>query len=193
MTHIYFVRHAQPDYRTGEDGTYGLSADGIIDRLKAAELLSDIKLDVAISSPYRRSIETIRPCADEHKLDIFTDIRLRERDKGQAGNNHELFKRRWSDFSYCEEGGECLGDCQKRNIAAVNDILKKYSDKSVLIGTHGTALSLIINYYDNSFGFDGFMRIIDYMPYVIRMDFEGKDFVGMRELGFVEKEFHGQK
>ncbi len=79
------------------------------------------------------------------------------------------------------------------NIAAVNDILKKYRDKSVLIGTHGTALSLIINYYDNSFGLDGFMRIIDYMPYVIRMDFEGEYFAGKQELGFVKKEFHGQK
>ena len=104
-----------------------------------------------------------------------------------------MFKKRWADFSYHEEGGESLGECQKRNIEAIGDILEKYDGKSILIGTHGTALSTIINRYDASFGLEAFMRIINYMPYVVRMDFEGKEYIGMEELAFVAKKFHGQR
>lgn len=194
MTKLYFVRHAQPDYRIGEDSTYALSAEGMEDRMKAAEALRDTRLDCAISSPYRRSIDTIQPCADEHGLDIKTDKRLRERDKGESGNSSiDMFRKRWADFSFHEENGESLGECQERNIAAVKDILKEYNGKSVLIGTHGTALSTIINYFDSSFGYDGFMKIIDYMPYVICMSFDEEQFAGIQEIAYVEKEFHGQK
>lgn len=41
-----------------------------------------------------------------------------------------------------------------------------------MIGTHGTALSTILNFYDNSFGCEDFLRIIDWMPYIIELDFE---------------------
>ena len=194
MTKLYFVRHAQPDYRTGEDSTFSLSAEGMEDRMRAAEALRNIPLDICISSPYKRSIDTIIPCAEEHSLKILTDIRLRERDRiTNKSNNYEMFKKRWADFSYHEEGGESLGECQKRNIEAIGDILEKYDGKSILIGTHGTALSTIINRDDASFGLEAFMRIINYMPYVVRMDFEGKEYIGMEELAFVAKKFHGQR
>ncbi len=193
-TKIYFVRHAQPDYRQGNDSTYSLSDEGIEDRMRAVEVLEKIHLDAAVSSPYKRSIETIMPCAEEHGLTIETDIRLRERDKGEGiPNNLEMFRKRWEDMHFCEKGGECLADCQKRNIAAVNDILVKYEGKSVLVGTHGTALSTIINHYDSSFGFKQFMRIIDFMPYVICMKFDGSDYCGYEEMAYVEKEYHGKK
>ncbi len=194
MTSLYFVRHAQPDYRTGVDSTYALSAEGIEDRMQACNTLKDIRLDVCVCSPYRRSIDTVIPIVQGHNLEIITDIRLRERDKGKGiSNTHEMFRKRWKDFSFCEEGGESLSECQKRNIEAVKDILKKYENKNVLIGTHGTALSTIINYYDDSFGIEYFLRIINYMPYVVRLDFINDKFAGMEELAFVEKEFHGQK
>ena len=82
---------------------------------------------------------------------------------------------------------------QKAGIEAIGDILEKYDGKSILIGTHGTALSTIINRYDASFGLVAYMRIINYMPYVVRMDFEGKEYIGMEELAFVAKKFHGQR
>lgn len=193
MTQIYFVRHAQPDYRQGVDSTYYLSEEGMTDRLKAAEVLKNIHFDIAISSPYRRSIDTIQPIIDTQHLSLITDVRLRERDKGEGGNNHEMFRKRWADFEYHEEGGECLQSVQNRNIAALTDILKNYQNKIILIGTHGTALSTIINYYDSSFLCDGFMRIINYMPYVIRFDFDNEKFIKSKEIFFIEKDFHGVK
>lgn len=78
-----------------------------------------------------------------------------------------------------------------RNIAALNDILDAHKDENVMVGTHGTALSTILHYYDNSFGADDFMRIIDFMPYIIRLGFEGRECVEKEEILIVKKEFKG--
>ena len=60
-----------------------------------------------------------------------------------------------------------------------------------MIGTHGTALSSIMNYYNPQFGCNDFLRIIDWMPYIVEMDFEGQNQINMKELAYIEKEFKG--
>ena len=61
----------------------------------------------------------------------------------------------------------------------MNEILADNTDKESVIGTHGTALSTILNSYDNSFGCEEFLRIIDWMPYIIELDFEGDKLANM--------------
>ncbi|MBQ8598718.1 MAG: histidine phosphatase family protein, partial [Oscillospiraceae bacterium] len=53
--------------------------------------------------------------------------------------------------------------------------------KNVVIATHGTALSTIINYYDDSFGYEDFYRIQDVMPWLVEMQFDGLNFVQWKE------------
>lgn len=194
MTSLYFLRHAQPDYRTGTNRTFPLSQEGMLDRLKAADALSSVGFDAAVSSPYRRSLDTIEPIVTAQHLTLTTDERLRERDNpGGGSNSHEMFRRRWADYSFHEEGGESIGSTQERNVAAVNDILRRYSGRTILVGTHGTALATIINYYDGNYGIEQFLRIIDFMPYVLRMDFDGEKYLGREELFYIKKEYHGIK
>ena len=143
-----------------------------------------------IKTPTART--TIRPIILSQKLKLKTDIRLRERDNaGRGSNTPEMFRRRWNDFDYHEAGGESLRSTQDRNIAAVSDILHEFTDKTVLIGTHGTALAVILNYYDPSFGLNGFLRMIDFMPCIIRMTFDGAQLSEQKELFYIKKEFHG--
>ena len=189
MTNIYFVRHAQPDYSCTNAELRPLTEEGKSDTLKVVEAMRNIHLDFAISSPYKRSIDTIKQAADEHGLKIETDDRLHERISGVNANNTEMFRRRWADLSFCEEGGECLQSVMDRNIAALNDILETHRGENVMIGTHGTALSTILHYYDNSFGVEGFLRIIDYMPYIVRLGFEGSKYAEKEELLIIEKKF----
>lgn len=80
--------------------------------------------------------------------------------------------KRWSDFSFHEQDGECLADVQKRNLSALAKVLKEHENENIVIATHGTALSTILNYYDNNYNCDDFLKIIDYLPYVIRLDFD---------------------
>lgn len=196
MTTIYFVRHCQPDFTNNPaDRERPLSAEGQKDSFAVMEFLKDKKIDDFYSSPYKRSYDTVIHAAEYYGKQIMTDERLRERKVGENGNSggkdFEIFRKRWSDFNFAEEGGESLGSVQKRNIEAVFDILEKSKDKTVAIGTHGTALSSILNYFDPSFGADDFLRIINFMPYIIRLDFDGKKLVSKTEEMYIEKKFNG--
>lgn len=191
MTKLYFVRHAQPVHGWEDDRTRPLTVEGKRDREQVEVTLQEITLDAAVCSPYTRSIDTIAACATAHGLEIRLDERLRERQKGKSGNEYGMFRKRWDDFDYHEEGGESIHMVQERNVQAVKQILQEYNGKSVLIGTHGTALSTILNYYEPSFCCKDFLRIIDYMPYIICLTFEDETYVGKEELLVVEKEFKG--
>lgn len=58
--------------------------------------------------------------------------------------------------------------------------------------SRNTALSTILNYYDNQFGCDDFLRIIDWMPYIIELDFDGDKLISKTEHVHVQKEFKGK-
>lgn len=193
MTRVYFVRHAQPEHAHEDDRTRPLTKEGMDDTKIVLETLKDKKIDAFYSSPYKRSMDTILETANYYGMSIRTDERLREREKGENGNNHGMFRKRWEDHDYHEEGGESLGMVQRRNVEVLREILEENKGKNIVIGTHGTALSTIMNYYKPEFGCDDFLRIIDWMPYVVELDFEGQELVAISELAHVEKEFKGNK
>lgn len=192
MTKIFFVRHAQPEHNHADDRTRPLTQEGIIDSKIVLETLKDKEVDAFYCSPYMRSISTIQETADYFKMNIQMDERLREREKGADGNNHGMFQKRWADHDYHEHGGESINMVQRRNVEALKEILAQNNDKSIVIGTHGTALSSIINYYIPEFGCDDFLRIIDWMPYIVELDFEGQELISITEHAYIEKEFKGK-
>lgn len=191
MTNIYFVRHAQPDYKYPDPAKRPLTEEGERDCAKVTEIFRNIKLDYAVSSPYIRSYNTIKGAVEEHGLEIHTDYRLRERQNGKNSNNMEMFQKRWADMTFSESDGECLKDVQDRNIEVISALLNEHEGENIILGTHGTALSTILNYYDKSFGLEGFLELINYLPYVVRIGFEGHKMVEKEELLIIEKEFNG--
>ncbi len=190
MTKVYFVRHAEPVHAHEDDRTRPLTAEGLEDRKIVLETLEDKEIDVFYCSPYLRSMATIEEAADFFEKEIFTDERLREREKGKEGNSSDnLLKKRWADFTFHEEGGESIGMVQERNMVALREILSTNEGKNIVIGTHGTALSSILNYYNPKFNCNDFLRIVDWMPYIIGLDFEGEKCIGVTEHAYVEKAF----
>lgn len=192
MTSVYFVRHAQPVFGHEDDRTRPLTRAGMADRAIVLETLKDKGIDVIYCSPYLRSVCTIQEVADYYKMNIHTDERLREREKGAGRNTHELIQKRWEDFDYHEDGGESIRMVQKRNVEALKEILEMNNGKNIVIGTHGTALSSIMNYYMPEFGYDDFFRLIDWMPYIVCMNFEGQKLLSICELAHIEKEYKGK-
>ncbi|WP_365718734.1 histidine phosphatase family protein [Ruminococcus sp.] len=63
MTNIYFVRHAQPDHSYADAALRPLTEEGMRDTIRVVEAMKDIHLDYAISSPYKRSYDTIKQTA----------------------------------------------------------------------------------------------------------------------------------
>lgn len=190
MTRIYFVRHAQPDFTVEDDMIRPLTEEGLADTKKVLDFFCNKKIDEFYCSPYKRSADTIASSAEYFGKVIYFDERLREREKGINGNStHDLIRKRWSDFDFHEEGGESINMVQKRNIDALTEILEMNRDKNIVIGTHGTALSAILNYYNRDFGCEYFFRIIDWMPYIIEVDFDGKKYLGYTEHFHIHKLF----
>ena len=189
MTIVFFVRHAQPLQSYADDRTRPLTDEGFSDTKAVLDILKDKNIDVFYSSPYKRSVDTIASTAAFYDKNIITDERLRERESGYGGNNSALLQQRWSNHDYHEDGGESIAMVQKRNMEALKSILQENRNKNVVIGTHGTALSSILHYYNNDFKFEDFMRIINWKPYIIELDFDGEELVSMREHLHLEKVF----
>lgn len=95
---------------------------------------------------------------------------------------NEFVKCQWEDFEYKLSKGECLRQVQERNITALKEILNENKGKNVVIGTHGTALSTILNYYNKAFDYEEFNRIKSIMPWIIVMEFKGEEFIGFKEI-----------
>lgn len=173
-TTVYFVRHATSDHSNKDERTRGLTTTGLQDRKLATDYLSDKKVDKIYSSPYYRSILTIQDFAETLGYDIncIEDFRERKVDSGWIENFEEFAKKQWSDFNYKLTDGETLQEVQDRNINALQFVLKMDRGKTIAIGTHGTALSTIVNYYQPMFKFDDFWKIVDVMPWIVKMTFD---------------------
>ncbi len=174
MTKVYFVRHAQPDFSIIDDLTRPLTEKGTEDSKKVTEYLLDKQITKAFSSPYKRAVDTIKDFALKSNLDvnIIDDFRERKIDDGWIEDFNSFAKEQWNNFEYKLPRGESLNEVQKRNIAALHEILKENLYRNIVIGTHGTALSTIINYYDKNYGYSDFERIKQLMPYVVCIEFE---------------------
>ncbi|MGI6315203.1 MAG: histidine phosphatase family protein [Christensenellales bacterium] len=59
MTKVYYVRHAEPNYDNHNDILRELTLKGLKDRKKVTLFLADKEIDIIVSSPFKRAIETI--------------------------------------------------------------------------------------------------------------------------------------
>lgn len=193
MTKVYFVRHAEPEHSWADDRTRPLTKEGIKDCDIVLNFFQTRKIDKFYSSPYKRSVDTIQSSADYFHCKIITDERFREREKGVGSNNYGMYQKRWNNHDFHEKNGESINMVQKRNVEALFEILLRDKDKTVVIGTHGTALSTLLNYFNSDFGFYDFMHIIDWMPYIVELNFDDNHLISVTEHCYKKKVFSGNK
>lgn len=184
MSKVFFVRHAVPDFNVHDDLIRPLTEDGIKSSLKVSDFLQDKKITKAYCSPYKRSIDTILDFTNKNSLEIsiIDDLRERKISNSWIEDFHSYARNQWEDFHFKLSEGESLNEVQDRNVQALHSILEKHPYENIVIGTHGTALGTIINYYDKSFDYNSFLRIIDLMPFIVNMEFEGLNLVSIEEI-----------
>ncbi len=145
MRKIYFVRHSIRDLTNQEDQTAPLTQKGqqLADQLKY--FFAEKQIQHIYSSPYLRTLQTIRPTAELLGLDILTEHDLRERAVGTwVEHFNEFAKQQWQDFDYHLAGGESLRQVQQRMLTCYQAILKQNSG-NLIIGGHGTALAILFH------------------------------------------------
>lgn len=188
MTKVYFIRHAQPNLDNHDDFSRELSEKGMADRRLVTEFLSDKKIDAVFSSPYKRAFDTVSDFADKNGLKIQSVDDFREREIGVwLEDFNEFVYKQWSDFDYKLHGGESLKEVQSRNISALNQILNNCNGKNIAVGSHGTAISTIINYYDSSFGYNSFFEIRKLMPWIAELDFKSYECINIQKYNILQK------
>lgn len=170
---IYLIRHAEPNYNNHQDDERELTAEGLQDCQLLLDYFKDITIDRIYSSPFKRTLQTIDELAKEKNLPIQIKENLRERkiDDVWIDDFNTFSQRQWQDFNYKLAKGESLQEVQDRNIQQLQEILKE-QETSIIISSHGTAISTILNYYDHQFAFDNFQAIKQLMPFLVTLSFE---------------------
>ena len=190
MTTVYFVRHSKPDHAVQDDAARPLNAEGMRNRWIVADYLADKGIEAVLSSPYKRTVDTVVELAEKNGLEIEKIHDFRERKPANEWIPDDVFlgfvEKQWADFDYSYGDGESLREVQQRNIAALDDVLWRYEGKTIAIGTHGTALSTIINYYEPKYSQSDFMAMIKLTPWIVRMDFQGAEFRGIEKINVLE-------
>jgi 2,3-bisphosphoglycerate-dependent phosphoglycerate mutase len=154
------IRHAESPFVFGQEKTRGLSEEGLEKSKKVAEIFEDIDVDLIVSSSYKRAIQTVEYLANERNLPIFKFEELRERPI--KGLDYKLpwdelvkaIEKSFDDIDYSLRGGESTRQAQERSIPIIEKFLNKYKGKSIVIGTHGNIMTIIMNYYNKEYGFN---------------------------------------
>lgn len=188
MTTVYFIRHAEPNYDNHDDMSRELTDKGLQDRKLVTDFLVDKHIDVVLSSPYKRAIDTVSDFAKMVNLEIgiIDDFRERKTDSEWIADFNAFSKKQWENFDFKLSDGESLKEVQSRNITALNSVLDAFNGKNIVIGSHGTALSTIINYYDKSFGYVDFEKIKKLMPWVVKFTFEDNACINIQQYNLFE-------
>lgn len=181
ITNIYFVRHAHSIYTLDELGR-PLSEKGYNDAKKVTRLLSNEKINVIISSPYKRAIETILGVSQHFNLEISIDDRFKERilSKNPIHNFEHVITQVWEDFNLSLDGGESNHTAQKRGIMGVHRVLKDYEGENIVIGTHGNLMVLIMNYFDSNYDFNFWKNL--HMPDIYKLSFENEKLIEVNRI-----------
>ena len=115
MTIVYFVRHAEPDYTNHNDMERPLTKKGKEDSKLVTKYLCDKNIDIVLSSPFVRAIETVKDFTDSFGLSIqiVEDFRERKVDNVWIEDFDKFSEMQWNDFDYKFSDGECLREVQK--------------------------------------------------------------------------------
>ncbi|OCT16924.1 phosphoglycerate mutase [Paenibacillus pectinilyticus] len=185
-TTIYMVRHAESPFEFGQEKTRGLSEEGFAAAKQVAELFTSLDIHYMASSTYTRAVQTIQNIAEQKSLPIVEFEELIERSiKGLDYNSswdelYEGIRRSFEDLDFALEGGESTRLAQQRAVPVIEKLLQEQQGNSMVIGTHGNIMTIIMNYYDRAYGFDFWEGTSK--PDVYRMIFEGNQLEGIERV-----------
>lgn len=150
MSVLYLARHAHADWLPDEQRP--LSARGLADAERLAELLQAKPIAALYSSPAYRAYQTIAPLAARLNLPIqqVRDLRERELSATSVPNFLEAVHRTWQEPEFAFPGGESNRMAQHRGIQVVAGLVGRHPNDHIVVSTHGNLLALILQHYDSS-------------------------------------------
>ena len=158
MTTLLLIRHAMTDaigeYLAGTAPGLHLNTDG---RRQAEELawrLNAVTIAALVSSPLERAVETAKPIARDHALDVQIMPDLNEVEIGEwTGKSFAELAGdpQWTRYKIARgttrpPGGELMIDVQQRGIRVLMELARRYPSGTVAVVSHGDLLRAILLY-----------------------------------------------
>lgn len=173
LTNLYFVRHAHSIYTPDELGR-PLSKEGLDDVERINRILLKESIDIVISSPYKRAVQTVEGVAQiGNEVIIERGFKERVLSEKPVEDFHLAITKVWQEPTFSWEGGESNIIAQRRGVQTTLKILERYQGKNIVVGTHGNILVIIMNYFDKKYGFS-FWRELD-MPDIYKLTFDNTE------------------
>ena len=168
---IYLVRHCAA---TGQGSECALTERGIIQARELTEFFQQIPLNRIITSPYKRAIDSCKGIAKEKSIHIESDCRLIERilcKQAIPDWREKLYQ------SFCNRdvklaGGESSNEAATRGCAVIEEVLTDEFNHTLIV-THGNLLTLLLNHFDQSYGYETWMQLTN--PDVYRLTFNNNE------------------
>ena len=158
---LYVIRHGQTDWNNKKI-TMGkkdilLNKEGIRQANVIREIVDNYNIDLIISSPLIRAKQTAEIVNKNKMVDIIFDDRISERGMGElegetyTSDNNDI----WDiNININNFGIECMCDFKERVYEFIDEAIKQYQDKDILLVTHG-GVSALINCYFNDNLYEG--------------------------------------
>jgi Fructose-2,6-bisphosphatase len=158
-TTLLLLRHGETplsvEKRFSGVGDPMLTAKGVAQAEAAAARLSrePYRIDVIVSSPLKRALQTAEPVAARTGLDVAVDEGLRETDFGAwEGHTFAEIQQRWPDLltawladpGVAPPGGESFEQTSRRVEAAVTRLISRHQGRTVLVVSHVTPIKTIL-------------------------------------------------
>lgn len=158
---LLLVRHGQTDWNL--EGRYQgrvdvpLNGAGLEQAAQLARDLEELRIDLLVSSPLQRTLDTAGAIARGRGLDVRPDSRLREINLGEwegqlsteiAADYPELFPRWSSDpGSVRPPGGESIAEVHDRAIPALEELAAANSGRTVCVVAHKVVMVVVRCHY----------------------------------------------
>ena len=184
-TTIYMIRHAKSPFVLGQERTRELSPEGIIDAKKVTAIMNNKKIDLIVSSPYKRAIQTIEEIATNKDIEVTVYEELRERQlkgayKLTENEIQKAIETSFEDIDFHLTDGESIRDVQNRAIPVIKNLLNNYKGKTIIIGTHGNVMTIIMNYFNKSYGYEFWKNTSK--PDIYKLVFSGEKLLSIHRL-----------
>lgn len=164
---LYIIRHGITEWnkkrRMQGRTDIPLAEEGIELAVKTGKGMASVPLDLVISSPLNRAMETARYITEGRNIPMMTDPRIQEISFGKWEGEYvlesEILPKGYLDQFYNDPmhipqapGGETFAQVRERTGKFLEDLYNhpEYADLNILISTHGAAgRCLLSHFYDD--------------------------------------------
>lgn len=153
MNKLYVARHGQTVWNA-QNKVCGVTDVELTEKgIEQAEKLADIvpdNIDVIITSPLKRAIETGKIVAEKNNIPMYIEELLIEQNYGiyeGIDRKDPQFLNNKRNFAYRYPDGESMMQVAYRIYGFIDKIKKEYQGKNVLLISHGGVCRIIRTYF----------------------------------------------